>query len=459
MMGGLPQRIITFDAYADETFLHPVIGILLLVLCVFALCAKRRYSLIPILIALNFVTWAQRVTFLGLDFTVLRILICVTILRIILRKEYCWFQPTKLDKTVIFYAVVSTVAYSMQSPTIGAFTNSLGSALDILGAYSVVRILIRDNEDLKTNVIFLMYTCIIMAGLFLAEKIRDRNLFSAFGGVPAIPDTREGRMRIQGPYPHAILAGTYWAAVFPLFMGYVIENGRINRKMLISAACCVVIVYLCASSTPVMSLAFALIACLLYYQRDALRFIKVASLVALVGLAVVMDHPIWFLFTKIDVAGGSTGYHRYLLIDQFMRNWREWIAIGVPDTFHWGQNLLMGAPGLGLADVTNQFVAEAVRGGLLSLVLFIAAFVIALGYTGRMMDEAANPDERRQVWHVGVSLAVHAVSFMGVSYFGQLPFMWWMSLAICGSLFQKRKISCNEESSVEAMMNNEPLPP
>lgn len=450
-MGGLPERVITFDSYANETCLHPAIAFLLLILCVWTLTADRKYSLIPILIALNFITWAQRVSVLGLDFTALRMLVCVALLRIVLRREYTWIRITRLDKTVILYTLATSIAYYLQLPNLSSIANSLGTALDMIGAYFVVRALLRDEDDLRITVVFLMWACFVITALFLLERKTAHNPFSVFGGVPVIPDIREGRMRLQGPYPHAILAGAYWAAVFPLFIGFAQEDGKRKEGMIIASFCCVAIIYLCASSTPLMSLVFAIAACVLYYQRSSLRFIKVSSFIVVVGLALAMKHPIWFLFTKIDVAGGSTGYHRYLLIDQFMQNWREWIAIGERDTFHWGQNLLMGAPGLGLADVTNQFVSEAVRGGLVSLVAFVAAFLIALDYVGTLIDAAVSDDERRQRWHIGVSVIAHLCSFLGVSYFGQLPFTIWMTLAICASLFQTHILQGKPESSFGAL--------
>jgi hypothetical protein len=37
-------------------------------------------------------------------------------------------------------------------------------------------------------------------------------------------------------------------------------------------------------------------------------------------------------------------------------------------------------------------------------------------------------------WALGVSLFVHAVSFIGVSYFGQITMLWYLSLAVPSSL-------------------------
>jgi hypothetical protein len=79
-----------------------------------------------------------------------------------------------------------------------------------------------------------------------------------------------------------------------------------------------------------------------------------------------MKAPVWFLLARLTVVGGSTGYHRAYLIDRAIANFGEWFLVGVPSTSHWGW---------GLQDVTNQFIVEGTRGGLLTLVLFVAVIV------------------------------------------------------------------------------------
>ena len=43
---------------------------------------------------------------------------------------------------------------------------------------------------------------------------------------------------------------------------------------------------------------------------------------------VLMKQPVWHLLSRVDVAGGSTGWHRYHLVDKFIENWREWWLLG-----------------------------------------------------------------------------------------------------------------------------------
>jgi len=154
------------------------------------------------------------------------------------------------------------------------------------------------------------------------------------------------------------------------------------------------------------------------------------------GLVFFWSKPIWYLFTKIDLTGGSTGFFRYLLVDRFIMHWREWFLFGVRSTFKWGAGLDLGA--VGLADLPNQYVFEGVRGGALGLVLFIASIIIAFKYIGVLLKNEQLECARFHYWQIGVCLLVHLFNFMGVSYFGQVKFTWWMSLAFVACLYQRK---------------------
>jgi hypothetical protein len=93
----------------------------------------------------------------------------------------------------------------------------------------------------------------------------------------------------------------------------------------------------------------------------------------------------------------------------------EWALIGTGNTAHWGW---------GLQDTTNQYVAEGVRGGLATLVLFIVVLrlsFVQLRLARKVFEHLKGPTSLWALlaWGSSVSLAVHCVSFISVSYFGQ----------------------------------------
>lgn len=441
-MGAISRLGDYFDIYANETFLHPLVLFVLVALCLLAFATERRHVVVLILVAQALIPWGQRASILGLDFTVMRVLLCAVSLRIIIRREYAAFRVTGLDRILILYSIASSVAYYLQAPSADSAVNSMGNALDSIGAYFVIRFVVRDKEDVLAICSALMWLSFIVALLFAYETRTGRNPLGILGGVAEHPEIRLGRPRAQGAYAHPIIAGATWAAVFPLQVGVLAVMGKRKTLARLSSACCVAIVFMSASSTPLLSLLAAIALGALYYQRASLSDFILASIALLMALAALMDNPIWFIFTKLDLIGGSTGYHRYLLIDQFVNNWRDWFLIGVRDSFHWGFSSRIAY--IGLDDVTNQFIAEGIRGGAIGLGCFLAAIALALSYVKALVDSAAREDERRMYWSVGVSLLTHVCSFFGVSYFAQVKFSFWMTIAICGSLYRLMPAAAGE---------------
>jgi hypothetical protein len=160
--------------------------------------------------------------------------------------------------------------------------------------------------------------------------------------------------------------------------------------------------------------------------RKWMRPIRWALLVLLIALHAVMNKPVWHLVCRIDIVGGSTGYHRYRLIQGAVDFFPEWCLIGTRSTAHWGWRLY---------DVTNQYVLEGVRGGALTLALFIAMISVGFQQVGRIRRAVAG-DRYKEVmaWSLGVALFVHCVNFIAVSYYGQIIAVWYLNLAVIASL-------------------------
>jgi hypothetical protein len=157
-----------------------------------------------------------------------------------------------------------------------------------------------------------------------------------------------------------------------------------------------------------------------------MRPIRWGLLAAVVALHLIMKAPVWDLISRIDLAGGSTGWQRSQLISAAVRNIGEWWAIGTTDTGHWGWAMF---------DVTNQYLLEGVRGGVLTMTLFIAMLAIAFGCGGRAWRLVSKDRPTRLLaWALGVSLFVHCTSFIAVNYFDQIYTVFYLTLAALGSL-------------------------
>lgn len=412
--------------FAGVTTLHPVGLATLGAFAILLFLLPRRYAAIPLLAMAALIPSAQRIVVLELDFTYLRVLLLCGMLRALLRNEARAFVWRPIDQVFLAWCVVSFVMPLLRVGTFELETRC-GYLYDAAGTYFLFRFLIRDWDDVRRLASAAALLSIPLAAVFLIESSTQRNLFSVFGGVPEITVIREGRLRCQGPYSHPILAGCFWAVLLPLCAARWWSGGARGRvEAAAGVTCGLIIIYCCASSTPVGGAAAALVGGLAFYLRRHMRLVRWGILLSLVGLHLMMNAPVWHLISRVSAVGGSTGWHRFYLIDQTIRRFPEWALLGTNSTAHWG---------LGLFDVTNQFVVQAVVGGLLNLGLFVALLALCFQAAGRLSQRfPSDPAKAALAWALGVAVFVHISNFIGVTYFGQTTLLLYAIPALLGSL-------------------------
>jgi hypothetical protein len=391
-------------------------------LAVLTLIIPRKYFLAPYVVAACFVPTDQRIIIMGMDFTVLRILVAVGIFRILLYGEKSRINWNRFDSLIVIWAVCGALIYIIQWMNTKALVNRLGALFDIIGLYWIFRQRIRCWNDLKLVTAIFAFSVLILMPLILLEWSTGHNPFTVLGRV--ITNVRGERYRCQAAFPHSIMMGLFWITLVPLFIGLGITE---NKKALYWAAtiAAIFIVTASASSTPILVLAVVLVVLSAFKWR---RYTAVASLclVFLVfALHVVMKAPVWHLIARVNVIGGSTGWHRYNLINQAILHFDEWMFIGCRSTEHWG---------IGLGDVTNQFVLEGIRGGFVTLLVFLGMIYMALKILVKLSLQCKEYYEQFLIWCVFTAVISHCVAFLGVSYFGQITMLWYMTLAVVSLL-------------------------
>ena len=411
----------------NQTTLHPLglVTIGLLGLCMQIL--PRRFAMIPFIILVCFMSPAQRIVALTLDFTLIRVIVLFGWLRIVLRGEGRDFTWQTLDKIVLLWAFSGTVAMVLLHGSVSVFIYRLGLMFDAAGMYFLFRILIRDWKDIEIIATSVVVISIPLAGAFLLEKYTGRNVFSIFGGVPEYSLVRNGVLRCQGAFAHPILAGSFWAALMPIIGALWFHRDWRRILALIGIITSLTIIWTCGSTTPLAAVVLGVMVVLLYPFRRHLNWFRWGGVVGLLLLHIAMTSPVWHLLSRIELTKGSNGWYRYKLIDDFIRHFPEWWLVGTKSTSHWWE--------WGSNDVTNQYVLEGVTGGLLTLVLFIMSIVFAFRSIGRFEEQVGSSHTKRAMaWALGVSLFIHCVIFIGVSYFGQSMMLWYLMLAMIGSL-------------------------
>jgi hypothetical protein len=135
-----------------------------------------------------------------------------------------------------------------------------------------------------------------------------------------------------------------------------------------------------------------------------------------------MKAPVWAIIGRIDLTGSSSGYHRYMLVDTCIRHFSDWWLIGTKHYNEWGSDMW---------DLSDQYVAYAVTGGLATLVSFIAIIFYSFRELGTARKYVAR-DKRYEwlLWCLGASLFAHVMAYFGIGYFDQMQVVWFVLLAM-----------------------------
>lgn len=416
-----------FGGGASETILHPVVLVALLIAVALICFLPRKYVILPVLVMTFLIPLGQEILVGGLHFFVSRIIILTVALRILVSM---FSSPEgafgnrlgTLDIVFLLWAFFRALAGAMVfSFTTGPMVYQAGFLLDAVGGFFVLRYLIRDDEDIFRALRAFAAIAIIIGGCMLFEKVSQINLFGVLGGVRAAPEIRGGSVRSQGPFQHELLAGTFGATLLPLFF-LLWKSGKSKLLGIFALLAATVMVVTSASSTPVMAYGAALIGICAWPFRRVMRPIRWGIVAALVGLNMVMKAPVWFIIQHIDIVGGSSGYHRARLVNDFITHFRDWWLMGTTENSRWGFNMW---------DLCNQYVAEGQLGGLATFICFMALICICFSKVGRARRTVEGErDKEWYFWLLGSALFSHIIAFFGISYFDQTRFSWFVLLTI-----------------------------
>ena len=417
-------------SWAGTTTVHPI-GLAALATGVIAVFLLKKYrTILPLLALIIVIPSAQRVVVASIDFSFIRILVLFILAKIYLKKDNRGLIFTRADTYIVLWMIWGIFAYGALQNSFSGIVTRAGYMVEAVGAYYIGRVYVRTPEELKNIVIFVAKLSIPIAIFFLIERTTGRNMFSVFGGVHEYTLVREGRLRCQGPFSHPIMAGVFWASMLPWLVPLWYEKVISRWKILLFASSITLIVLNTASSTPVMAIIFGVIGVYLFKKRNFMPAIRWGILISLPILHLIMDKPVWHLLARVNVIGGSTGWHRYHLIDKFIENAGEWWLFGTTSTAHWG---------MGLGDVTNQYVLEGVRGGLLGIIFFSMMLISIFSMIGKRIKIEKNNGLVYFYWIAGVVLFMHSMNFLAASYFGQVVSALFLFIGITVSLVSNRK--------------------
>jgi hypothetical protein len=432
----VPPEHLKFGGGAAASAVNPVVLLIVLIVGVIICVRERKHVIVPFLAASLLIPLDQVVVLGPLHFPMLRVLLLFGMIRmgwgkITSKSEIFSGGMTRLDKVVILFELMTVVNALLLWRDTGMLVRQAGDLFTLFGIYFLMRYLIRDVEDSEKAIRVLAYIAVIVAAIMTYEQVTGHNPYALLGGANAsfygALITREDRLRSVAGFGHPILAGTFGAILVPLFIGLWLKDRKNFKIMLAGLTASTVIVLASASSTPMLAYAGGLGALFMWPLRKLMRPIRWGIVVLLVSLHMVMKAPVWQLIDRMSIVGGSSGYHRYQLVDQCIRHFSDWWLYGVKDTGVWGWDMW---------DTANQYVSVADSTGLIPLILFVATLVYGFKYVVKSREAwAGNKNMQLYSWSLGAALFANAVGFFGISYWDQTQVVWYTFLAIIVAVY------------------------
>jgi hypothetical protein len=412
-----------FGGGASDTMMHPLVLVAMLVAVLLIFTLRRRQAIIPFLLVALLTPTGQEIYFGGAHWLVLRIVVVAGCLRLFKDKLDGRLLPNgwnRLDGFFIAGVLCEGLSPILLFHTMGAVPFQMAFLLQALGGYFILRYLIQDERDIVTAGKTLAWVAFAVGLCMANERFSKVNIFGYLGSESIVPTLRNGLVRAQACFAHPIVAGCFGATTFPFF--YWLKKSRnANVPALAGMLGSVSMVFFSASSTPVMAFCGGIGALCLWPLRNSMRGLRWGLVTVVLGLSVVMKAPVWFLIARVNVTGSSDAYDRAMLIDNFVRHFPDWWAIGA-DSSSWGHDMW---------DLCNQFVKSGETGGVVALICFFGLFVVSFSKLGKMRRGAIDDKNRQWLsWSLGAVMFAHILAYFGVSYFDQSIVWWYLTLAI-----------------------------
>ena len=430
--------------------MHPVVVVFVCISALLLWTLPKKYRMIPFLIAIFCSPFGEQIYTAGGHFFVQRLLILAGWIPILINrsKSKMPYGFTRIDKIFMLWAISRAVATYLEFRDTDALVNQTGFLIDSLGGYFLLRRFIVDEDAVARSVKTFVGIVALFATTMTIEKLVGVNVFGYIGGRLS-PFVRDGAIRSQATFLGPIPAGTFGGVLFCLFF-WLWQSRRSKFLGIVGMIASFIMVVTSASSTPLLTIAAGIFGIALWPFRKHMRTIRWSFTIFLIALHLAMKAPVWMLIARVDLTGGSSGYHRAALIDNCIRHFADWWLIGVKSTAYWGFEMW---------DQANQFVAEAAAGGLATLVCFVLLLTIGFSWLGTSRRFARSKREQWTYWLFGTTLFAYVVSFFGISFSDQSYYGWYTLIASIvvitrPVLSKKRKFSSGSEGDGDHATGN-----
>lgn len=388
---------------------------------------KKEHIIVPIIVAMCFLPADLSIKILTLDFQAVRIMALLAMVRIYSDANYTKLTFNSIDTLFIAYNILGTIVYFIASENkFGAFLYKGGVSIDTIILYLVFRHIIQSKETLKLVVKTFCLCVIVLLPFTIFEFFTANNLFS-FLGRSAIA-LRDGEVRAAATFSHSILFGSFAVALIPIIWADVMIKKRLINWFAIF--CCLFFIYACGSSGPLVALAAVLFFLYFFKWKRYSSSLAWSMFILAIIIHIVREKPLWHLmYVRLTVRGGSTGWHRYVLMEAAVKEFWNWWLFGYGDVGAQWHLKYWPRTHATFTDVTNQYLLEAVRGGFFTMLLFIILCYMSIKALCSLSISQPDRQDQWLWWGFTVMMIAHCVTFLSVAYFGQIQMLFVLTVA------------------------------
>ena len=407
-----------FGGGAAGTVLHPLVAGGMVIAIVLIMLLPRNKAITPFLVAFLTIPLGQVLVVGNVHLLMHQVLILTVLARMAAFRGKGRFAGgfNTLDKLIVLWSLSAFIIFSLAWMEMQAVVKSAGDLVVSLGGYLAVRFLIPDRATVPRLIKALAVVCVIQGAFMVSEQFTYMNVFSSFGANP--PTLREGHIRSEGAMGN-LWAGALAGIVIPLFIGLWSEGRSSRIAACAGLAGATAMVFATHASTSWLAYGASLLGLGFWPLRRRMRLARWGLIGSLLGLHLVMHGPVWSLIEKIDLTGGSSSYHRYMLVDNCIRHFADWWLLGSKTYGDWGFVMF---------DVCNQFILTGLRGGLLTLLIYIGIYKQSFGAIG-IARKRVQGDRKQEwfLWCIASALFTTVVASFGI-YFSAHLFVCFASL-------------------------------
>lgn len=407
---------------------------------VLALWLRPAYALAAYISTLVWYPAFLRISIGTLDISAARIVVIVLLLRCLcdsqLRSRFVW---SRLDTLVTLSMVVYVGIYCVTHPLLAAVENRGGFLMDTLFAYITVRLILTDKATLVSFVKVTSIVLVVLAILGVSECITGQHYFLAlkrfrpWGGPTGsgIVEGRWGLGRANGPFSHSIMFGGCFVMFLPLIWTLRHQRDYWGKLVYLMSGAIVLGALSSMSSGPWVMLIVVIVCLVMERAKRWVKPLLIGFMASCILIGVISNRPFYHVLLQRANPVGGVWYQRAKLVDSAMETFGEWWLAGYGGKDPgWGQGAITGK-----SDVNNEFLGAGVKYGILGIIVLCAVLVEAFRGLLRAGKKTQDIELKSLYWFLGSVLVGVIVAWQGVSFFGQMPSLFYSILGIIGSSF------------------------